>query len=60
MFNKIDLSGEQPGLGELDGIPVVYLSAKQHIGIDLLRQQLRRRWVIAAKAKACSWRAGGI
>lgn len=40
VFNKIDLSGEQPGLGELDGIPVVYLSAKQHIGIDLLRQQL--------------------
>ena len=40
VFNKIDLSGEQPGLGELDGIPVVYLSAKQQIGVDLLRQQL--------------------
>lgn len=40
VFNKIDLSGEQPGLGELDGIPVIYLSAKQHHGIDLLRQQL--------------------
>ena len=40
VFNKIDLSGEQPGLGELDGIPVIYLSAKQQIGVDLLRQQL--------------------
>ena len=40
VFNKIDLSGEQPGLSELDGIPVVYLSARQHRGVDLLRQQL--------------------
>ncbi|MBB5020241.1 tRNA modification GTPase [Chitinivorax tropicus] len=40
VFNKIDLSGEQAGLGESNGIPVIYLSAKQGLGIDLLRAQL--------------------
>ncbi|WP_137936492.1 tRNA uridine-5-carboxymethylaminomethyl(34) synthesis GTPase MnmE [Chitinivorax sp. B] len=40
VFNKIDLSGEAPCLGESNGIPVVYLSAKRGHGIDLLRAQL--------------------
>lgn len=39
--NKIDLSGEQAGLHEEEGIPVLRLSARKGEGVELLRQHLK-------------------
>lgn len=38
--NKVDLTNEQIGLTESDGIPIVSLSAQQNKGIDILCQHL--------------------
>ncbi|EEG06763.1 tRNA uridine-5-carboxymethylaminomethyl(34) synthesis GTPase MnmE [Pseudogulbenkiania ferrooxidans] len=40
VFNKVDLSGEAPGLAEEDGHPVVRLSARTLAGVELLRAKL--------------------
>lgn len=40
VLNKIDLSGEQPGLAEQDGMPLLRLSAKTGAGFDILRRHL--------------------
>ncbi|SMF29824.1 tRNA uridine-5-carboxymethylaminomethyl(34) synthesis GTPase MnmE [Pseudogulbenkiania subflava] len=40
VFNKVDLSGEVPGLAEEDGHPVVRLSARTLAGVELLRAKL--------------------
>jgi tRNA modification GTPase len=40
VFNKVDLSGEAPGLAEEDGHPVVRLSARTHAGVDALKAKL--------------------
>jgi tRNA modification GTPase len=42
IWNKIDLSGHKPGLDQAADAVHVYLSAHEHIGIDLLRQELLR------------------
>jgi tRNA modification GTPase len=42
VWNKIDLSGHKPGLNAADDATHVYLSAHEHIGIDLLRGELLR------------------
>lgn len=39
--NKIDLTGESPGRGEQDGVPVLAVSALTGAGIDLLREHLK-------------------
>ena len=42
VLNKIDLSGEKPGLAEQDSLPVLRLSAKTGSGLDILRQHLEQ------------------
>ena len=42
VWNKIDLSGHKPGVDALPDATHVYLSAHEHIGIDLLRAELLR------------------
>ncbi|MES2264118.1 MAG: tRNA uridine-5-carboxymethylaminomethyl(34) synthesis GTPase MnmE [Pseudomonadota bacterium] len=42
IWNKIDLSGHKPGVDAMDEATHVYLSAHEHIGIDLLRAELLR------------------
>ena len=42
IWNKIDLSGHKPGVDEMNDATHVYLSAHEHIGIDLLRDELLR------------------
>jgi tRNA modification GTPase len=41
VFNKIDLSGREPGLRETDGLVEVALSARDGEGLDALRQHLK-------------------
>jgi tRNA modification GTPase len=40
--NKIDLAKIQPQLIQVEGLDCIYLSAKQGLGLDLLRQQLKQ------------------
>ncbi|TIC80540.1 tRNA uridine-5-carboxymethylaminomethyl(34) synthesis GTPase MnmE [Crenobacter intestini] len=40
VFNKIDLVGETPRVGDEDGHEVVHLSAATHAGVDLLKARL--------------------
>jgi tRNA modification GTPase len=42
IWNKIDLSGHKPAVDAMDDATHVYLSAHEHIGIDLLRAELLR------------------
>jgi len=42
IWNKIDLSGHKPGVDPMEDATHVYLSAHEHIGIDLLRAELLR------------------
>jgi tRNA modification GTPase len=42
VWNKIDLSGHKPGVDQMEDATHVYLSAHEHIGIDLLRTELLR------------------
>jgi tRNA modification GTPase len=41
VFNKIDLASAGPEIDKVNGIPVASISAKQHIGLDNLRDQLK-------------------
>jgi tRNA modification GTPase len=40
--NKIDLTNDLPNLTQVDGVDCIYLSAKQGLGLDLLRSQLKQ------------------
>lgn len=40
VWNKIDLSGHHPSVDHMSDATHVYLSAHEHIGIDLLRKEL--------------------
>lgn len=40
--NKVDLSGEQKGFEKLDNFSVIRLSAETKVGIDLLREHLKK------------------
>lgn len=40
VFNKIDLSGDAPGVGQRDGRETVFLSARSGAGVAELRQRL--------------------
>ena len=42
IWNKIDLSGHHAGVDEMSDATHIYLSAHEHIGIDLLRKELLR------------------
>ena len=42
VWNKIDLSGHHASVDQMDDATHIYLSAQDHIGIDLLRQELLR------------------
>ena len=42
VWNKIDLSGHKPTVDQMNDATHVYLSAAEHIGIDLLRSELLR------------------
>jgi len=42
IWNKIDISGHHPSVDQTDEATHVYLSAEEHIGIDLLRTELLR------------------
>ena len=42
VWNKIDLSGHKPAVDQMSDATHVYLSATDHIGIDLLRSELLR------------------
>ncbi len=42
IWNKIDLSGHKPSVDPSDDAVNVYLSAHEHLGIDLLRAELLR------------------
>ncbi len=42
IWNKIDLSGHRPGVDQVGDATHVYLSASDHVGIDLLRSELLR------------------
>jgi tRNA modification GTPase len=42
IWNKIDLSGHKPSVDEQEDATNVYLSAHEHLGIDLLRGELLR------------------
>ncbi len=39
--NKADLSGEPIGIQETDHTPLINLSAKDHLGVDVLREHLK-------------------
>lgn len=41
IHNKIDLIEKSPGLSENDGETEIWLSAKHHLGLDLLKQHLK-------------------
>ncbi len=43
VINKIDLDGMNPGYGSRDGIELIALSAKTGVGLELLRETLKRR-----------------
>lgn len=51
VFNKIDLSGEAPGVAEEDGHEVVRLSAHTQAGVDLLKARLLARVGYAGDAE---------
>lgn len=40
--NKVDLSGETEGLEERDGFTLIRLSAQTKVGVDLLREHLKK------------------
>ncbi|WP_343732648.1 tRNA uridine-5-carboxymethylaminomethyl(34) synthesis GTPase MnmE [Duganella sp.] len=42
IWNKIDLSGHKPAVDMMGDATHIYLSAHEHIGIDLLRKELLR------------------
>ncbi|WP_395404565.1 tRNA uridine-5-carboxymethylaminomethyl(34) synthesis GTPase MnmE [Pseudoduganella sp. UC29_106] len=42
IWNKIDLSGHKPSVDRMEDATHIYLSAHDHIGIDLLRTELLR------------------
>jgi tRNA modification GTPase len=42
VWNKIDLSGHQPGIDIMSDATHIYLSAQEHAGMDLLRKELLR------------------
>jgi tRNA modification GTPase len=42
IWNKIDLSGHKPAVDVMEDATHIYLSAHDHIGIDLLRKELLR------------------
>ncbi|HEX7640805.1 MAG TPA: tRNA uridine-5-carboxymethylaminomethyl(34) synthesis GTPase MnmE [Burkholderiaceae bacterium] len=42
IWNKIDLSGHKPGVDLVGDTSHIYLSASDHVGIDLLRTELLR------------------
>jgi tRNA modification GTPase len=42
IWNKIDLSGHKPGVDKVGEMSHIYLSASDHLGIDLLRTELLR------------------
>jgi tRNA modification GTPase len=42
VWNKIDLSGHKPNIEQMDDATHVYLSALDHVGIELLRGELLR------------------
>jgi tRNA modification GTPase len=42
IWNKIDLSGHKPAVDVMEDATHIYLSAHEHIGIDLLRKELLR------------------
>ena len=42
VWNKIDLSGHHPMIDVAPEVTHIYVSANQHLGIDLLRQELLR------------------
>lgn len=39
--NKIDLTGEQPGLSQEEGVPVIRVCARSQSGLDALRDHLK-------------------
>lgn len=41
VYNKVDLTGEPPGLQATESTPIIRLSAKTGAGIDLLRDHLK-------------------
>jgi tRNA modification GTPase len=41
IINKIDLTGTTASLADTDGIPTIRMSAKNNIGLDLLRKHLQ-------------------
>jgi len=41
LYNKIDLTGDLPKVHSIDGIASVYLSLKNSLGLDLLREHLK-------------------
>ncbi len=43
VLNKIDLIGDFPTVKEVAGLPIIYLSAKQNVGVDLLSKHLLAR-----------------
>jgi len=40
IWNKIDISGHHAGIDQLNGDTHIYLSAQEHQGMELLREQL--------------------
>jgi tRNA modification GTPase len=42
IWNKIDLSGHKPSVDQMEDATHIYLSAHDHVGIDLLRAELLR------------------
>ncbi|MRW88140.1 tRNA uridine-5-carboxymethylaminomethyl(34) synthesis GTPase MnmE [Pseudoduganella sp. FT26W] len=42
IWNKIDLSGHKPAVDVMEDATHIYLSAHDHVGIDLLRKELLR------------------
>ena len=40
-MDKIDLTGEQSGFSEVDGVPILRICANDHQGVDDLREHLK-------------------
>ncbi|STY59359.1 tRNA modification GTPase MnmE [Mannheimia haemolytica] len=55
--NKVDLSGEQEGLIQVDDFTMIRLSAQTKVGVDLLREHLKKSMATKVLRKADSWLA---
>lgn len=58
--NKVDLSGEQEGLIQVDDFTMIRLSAQTKVGVDLLREHLKKSMGYQSSTEGGFWLAAVI